>query len=152
MVDAAAAHIVLEVEDIVQRRHQVPDVFRRSPTLLMKLHDPVQHFGRVVHLAEREPIVMGSVIINGSAVSVQLPFAPAVRKRLTEQPIENLDHRMKGVLIRFGHTWSEITLGQALQRTRNDRNCKPTPWCYWHRRSTGWSICYLPALCGGKPE
>ncbi len=43
MFDAAAAGIVLEIEDVVKGRHQVPDVFRCRPLLLVKVNNPVQH-------------------------------------------------------------------------------------------------------------
>jgi len=103
MVDPAAAHIVLQIENVIQRRHQVTDIFRRGPTLLVKFHNPVQHFGGVVHLAEGEPIVMRAVIVDGSPVPVELPFAPLFRKRFAEKPVQNFDDRMEPVGIGFGH-------------------------------------------------
>lgn len=47
MFDAAAADIVLEIEDVVKGRHQVPDVFRCRPLLFVKVNNPVQHFAEL---------------------------------------------------------------------------------------------------------
>ena len=93
----ASADVVLQVKNIIQSRHQVPDVFRRGPTFLVKLHDPVQHFGGAVHLAEREPVIVRPIIENGSAVPIELPFAPAFRKRLAEKPVQNFDDRTSDI-------------------------------------------------------
>jgi len=37
MLDAAPANIILQVEDVVQSRHQIADILGRGPTLLMQL-------------------------------------------------------------------------------------------------------------------
>jgi hypothetical protein len=63
MLDPAAAHIILEIENIVERRHQVPGVLRLRPALLTQFHDPIQHFSRAVQ-ATTSPQRSGSGLLR----------------------------------------------------------------------------------------
>src|SRR5271156_6307096 len=98
MFDAAAADIILQVEDVVQGGHQVTDVFGRGPALFVKLHNPVENFRGVVHLSQRKPIIVRAIVEDDAPFPVELPLAPSVRKRFSEKPIEYLKDRVEAVL------------------------------------------------------
>lgn len=108
MLYPTATHIVLQVKNVVEGSHQIADVLRRGPFLLVKLNDPVQHLRGIVHLCEREPMLRRAIVIDRSPSTVQLPVSPSFRQRLTEKPIQNIEHLVEGVLIRFGHASSLI--------------------------------------------
>ena len=94
MLDAAAANVVLQIENIVERRNQIADIFRRSPFFVVQVNYPIQDLGRVIHIAERKPILMRTVVVDGSFGAIQLPLAPALRQRLAQESIENFDDRV----------------------------------------------------------
>jgi hypothetical protein len=74
--DTAATKIILEAEDVIERRDKVSDILSGRPRFVMDLDYPIEDLGGTVNFRKADPVLMVIIVKERVGFLVELPVAP----------------------------------------------------------------------------